>query len=130
MAGRRAQPWNPSEFDVLDVGMPGAGRGTIKAPARATRGFGRLVPSMSGTPRLGYEPKGFAEEAFPYAARVAIKFPSQDAFEDSIKGLSPGHSLWRARQNWPGATIEFLGPDVGATKTGFEQLMSPLHLRQ
>ncbi len=56
--------------------------------------------------------KTYAEQCYPIARKVRVTFPDMPPFDDGIKGLNPGHALYRARWNWDGAEITDLGPDT------------------
>lgn len=63
----------------------------------------------------------YHNEQYPVAIRVLVTFPAtasweSDTFEDRIKGLNVGHALYRARDNWSGAEIEYLGCDMDVHK--------------
>lgn len=49
--------------------------------------------------------KGYAEEKYPISMPVRVEWKGEPSniFADEIKGLNPGHALWRAKDNWAGA---------------------------
>lgn len=46
----------------------------------------------------------FDSQAYPQTQSIAVEFPDGRTMYDQIKGLNPGHALWRAKQNWPDAS--------------------------
>lgn len=54
----------------------------------------------------------YATETYPVSIDVRVTFVHYgevDTFDDAIKGETIDHAMTRARENWPGAEIEFLG---------------------
>jgi hypothetical protein len=53
----------------------------------------------------GYQ-KGYHEQNYPHSQPVRVTMPDGSSFVDAVKGMNAGHAMWRARDNWPGASIE------------------------
>ena len=56
--------------------------------------------------------KTYNEQSYKTSILVNITFDNGYTFEDGIKGLNIGHALYLARQNWEGATIDYIGLDT------------------
>lgn len=54
--------------------------------------------------------KPYGAQRYPVAITVRVIFPEfPDApLVDGVKGLNAGHALWRARQNWPNASVAII----------------------
>ena len=99
----RQQAIKASAFDLVG----GIATGMVRFPkAMATQ---KIVDLGNDAKRI-MTGKGFSTEAYKHIARVKVHFPDQQSFVDEIKGLNQGHAIARARSNWPGAVIEYLGP--------------------
>ena len=46
--------------------------------------------------------KTYEEQRYPVSIKVKVAYHGH-VFTDHIKGLNPGHALYLARLNWPGA---------------------------
>ncbi|MCC7144235.1 MAG: ParB N-terminal domain-containing protein [Candidatus Eisenbacteria bacterium] len=51
-------------------------------------------------------PKDYFEQRYPHSQPVKVTWEDGDSIYDAVKGLNPGHAIWRAERNWPGAKIE------------------------
>ncbi len=64
--------------------------------------------------------KNYNQQRYPCSILVCLDFGDGEREIDEIKGLNPGHALWRAIWNWPAAEkIERLPVGV--------QTFSPIH---
>lgn len=52
--------------------------------------------------------KSYHEQKYQVSIAVRVTWPDGMTHEDEVKGLNKGHALYRARWNWPDATIEAL----------------------
>lgn len=53
----------------------------------------------------------FYEQRYSTVLWVKVTWPDGDSHTDAVKGLNRGHALYRARWNWPGATVEPLNQE-------------------
>jgi|TARA_R110002153_G_scaffold147979_4_gene299260 hypothetical protein len=59
--------------------------------------------------------KTYIEQAYKVSIVVKVSYPATlcgSSWIDGIKGLNIGHALYLARQNWEGATIDYIGLDT------------------
>ena len=68
-----------------------------------------LLMMFAGVGTGGF-PKGYSSQKFSKSLPVVVRQPGLsdelDVFHDAVKGLNPGHALYRARENWPGADVQ------------------------
>lgn len=85
----------------------------IKAGAFGLAGaslvMSQFPKAMAAQKAFGVGKSGFVEQAYKFIAKVRVHLGKQ-SFTDEVKGLNPGHAVARARMNWEGAVIEYLGP--------------------
>jgi hypothetical protein len=86
----------------------------IIAPSRLS------LPGMTVAGAVG--PKPFNEQEFKSIIPVLVRWIKnkkiQDEMIDEVKGLNSGHALWRAKQNWPEATVKAIKNLIGYSDEG------------